>query len=151
MAETTGCSPISIFLFSHSNVIFILAHGHPDKDDISKPLLQLVVAMWLSSDQWNEHEYATWQLHFPEVITFPPLFSTLLLRIWMWQLELHLRPGVDLRYGGYISWNSRIEGAWVPEDSMEQSCHTSSTLPTPDVNLGEQEKFPSPLILLFCV
>ena len=62
MAETAGCSPISAFLFFYSNWIFILAHSHPDGDDVSKPLLQLGVAMRLSSGQWNESENVRWQL-----------------------------------------------------------------------------------------
>lgn len=146
MVETTGCSPRSIVLFSHSNVISILAHGHPDKDDISKPLLQLGVAIWLSSDQWSERENTTWQL----LGIFLSLVSLLLLSTWMWQLKRHLRSGVDLWYGSYISWNSRI-GAWVPEDPTEKGVTPALYFLLVDFHLREGKTFSYPLIFYYFV
>lgn len=71
--------------------------------------------------------------------------------IWMWQLELHLKPGVDLGYGGHICWNSRTEGAWVPENSMGAIITLSLYFLPLDVNMRERKKFPSPFTLSYFV
>lgn len=126
-------SPSSMIWFSFS-LIFSWTPDVLSKDYIPKLPLQLSVANWLSSAQWDENTWVTWQL--------PRTYLKRQCR--MYHFLFFILPSsriLECRYchlgpsdQGNPKWNHKIERAWVC-DTRECDAH----LHIRGIKLGEKK------------